>query len=261
MQQIVRVRRGDTIIEVLVAITIFSIVSVSSMAVINQGMKHAQVALEMTMVRNEIDAQAEALRFIHNSYSSDRDFSISDQEYSKIWQSLEGDQEVKPVAFNQKDCKEAVEEARKKKNTFVINTRTLRKKNTNDKLVETENKIIFLQNSDEKIFSTAPLYPRIIYSQTATKDENNSDKKILENIEVDEANEMPKPFENIAKVEGIWVQGVPQNMQNNELKEPEFFDFHIRACWHSAGNITPTTMGTILRLYNPRYAEKGAKHV
>jgi type II secretory pathway pseudopilin PulG len=54
--------RGDTIIEVLLAITVFSMVAVATITIMNQGTNAAQRALEITHVRQEIDAQAEALR-------------------------------------------------------------------------------------------------------------------------------------------------------------------------------------------------------
>ena len=54
--------RGDTIIEVLLAITVFSMVAVGAIAIMNQGTNAAQRALEITLVRQQIDAQAEALR-------------------------------------------------------------------------------------------------------------------------------------------------------------------------------------------------------
>lgn len=58
----VRNARGDTIIEVILAITVFSMVSVATITIMNQGTNAAQRALEITHVRQEIDAQAEALR-------------------------------------------------------------------------------------------------------------------------------------------------------------------------------------------------------
>ena len=60
--------RGDTLIEVLFAIMVFSLVAVSSMSIMNQGTATAQLALEITLVRQGIDAQAETLRFLHSSY-------------------------------------------------------------------------------------------------------------------------------------------------------------------------------------------------
>jgi len=60
--------RGDTLIEVLFATAIFSLIAVGGLAIMNQGMTASQRALEITLVRNEIDAQAEALRFLNASY-------------------------------------------------------------------------------------------------------------------------------------------------------------------------------------------------
>lgn len=60
-------QRGDTIIEVLLAITVFSLVSVGAMTIMNQGTNAAQRALEITHVRQQIDAQAEALRALQQS--------------------------------------------------------------------------------------------------------------------------------------------------------------------------------------------------
>ena len=61
-----RAKRGDTIIEVLLAITVFSMVAIGSLTVMNQGATAAQRSLEITLVRQEIDAQAEALRMIYD---------------------------------------------------------------------------------------------------------------------------------------------------------------------------------------------------
>lgn len=60
--------RGDTIIEVLLAITVLSMVAVGGLTVMNQGTATAQRALEISLVRNEIDAQAETIRFLYDSY-------------------------------------------------------------------------------------------------------------------------------------------------------------------------------------------------
>lgn len=60
--------RGDTLIEVLFAITVFALVMVGSLSIMNQGTIAAQRSVEITQVRQQIDAQAEAIRFIHSAY-------------------------------------------------------------------------------------------------------------------------------------------------------------------------------------------------
>ena len=60
-------KRGDTILEVTFAISVFSLVSVLSLQLMDRDVAIIQGALESEMARIEIDAQAEALRFIQNS--------------------------------------------------------------------------------------------------------------------------------------------------------------------------------------------------
>lgn len=57
--------QGDTIIEVIFAIVIFSFIAISSLAIMNQGIATGEKALEITLVRQQVNAQAEALRYIH----------------------------------------------------------------------------------------------------------------------------------------------------------------------------------------------------
>lgn len=64
---------GDTLIEVLLAVTIFSVVAVGVMTVMNKGTNTAQRALEITLVRQQIDSQADALRAIHQAYTTAND--------------------------------------------------------------------------------------------------------------------------------------------------------------------------------------------
>lgn len=60
--------RGDTIIEVLFAVAVFAMVAVGCLSIMNQGMATAQRSLEVTLVRQQIQAQAEALRYMNAAY-------------------------------------------------------------------------------------------------------------------------------------------------------------------------------------------------
>lgn len=64
-------QRGDTIIEVLFAITIFGLVAVGGLSLMNQGTALAQKALEIGLVRQQMDAQADALRYLNRAYIAD----------------------------------------------------------------------------------------------------------------------------------------------------------------------------------------------
>ena len=54
-------RKGDTLIEVAIAIAVFSLVAIGVVSVVNGSTSSTQSALEVTVSREEIDAQAEAL--------------------------------------------------------------------------------------------------------------------------------------------------------------------------------------------------------
>ncbi|HEY0965213.1 MAG TPA: type II secretion system protein [Candidatus Saccharimonadales bacterium] len=62
-----RLTSGDTIIEVLLAVTIFSLLATVTLTLMNQSVNAAQRAVEITLVRQEIDAQADMLRVLHEA--------------------------------------------------------------------------------------------------------------------------------------------------------------------------------------------------
>jgi len=93
-------QEGDTLIEVLFAMTVFSLIVVTALSLMGQGVAAAQRSLEITTVRQQIDGQAEALRFMHEayvaSYQSGQTFNLGDgistpaEEYYKIIQFTTG---------------------------------------------------------------------------------------------------------------------------------------------------------------------------
>lgn len=91
---------GDTLIEVIFAITVFSFIVVTALSLMNQGVAAAQRSLEITTVRQQMDGQAEVLRFLHESYveayQSGQSFNLTDgvstpaEEYYKVIQVATG---------------------------------------------------------------------------------------------------------------------------------------------------------------------------
>ncbi len=73
---------GDTLVEVTIAIGIFSLVAIAVVSVVSNSTSSAQANLENTVTREEIDAQAEAIRFIHDSYVMD---TAETPVYKEIW--------------------------------------------------------------------------------------------------------------------------------------------------------------------------------
>ena len=78
------VKKGDTLIEVTLAVGIFSMIAVAIAAVMSSGTAGAQTALETTLTREEIDTQAEAIRFIQTSYSTNKN-STEDNKFYQLW--------------------------------------------------------------------------------------------------------------------------------------------------------------------------------
>lgn len=60
-------QNGDTIIEVMFATVIAGLVIVIAISVMNRGLATTQMAVEHTMVRQGIDGQAEALRYLRDN--------------------------------------------------------------------------------------------------------------------------------------------------------------------------------------------------
>jgi prepilin-type N-terminal cleavage/methylation domain-containing protein len=64
-------QRGDSLIEVLLAMTILSIIAVGSILVMNRGNAIIQNALERTEVRAQVNTQTELLNYIHDNNSAE----------------------------------------------------------------------------------------------------------------------------------------------------------------------------------------------
>lgn len=194
-----RKQRGDTLIEVLFATTVFSLVAVAALSIMNQGTAMAQRALEIGLVRQQIDAQAEALRYLNQAYVND---------YGKRGQPTE--------QWNRLVAENAVSRAQDFRSMIV----------------------------DDKCQMPSPAeHPFALNIQKLA-----ADAEIIPTTEV--ATYAKVRYEQIpARAEGIWIQAVRSPVRDNR---PGFYDFHIRACWQSPGQITPVTLGTIVRLYEPR---------
>ncbi|MGB3023984.1 MAG: prepilin-type N-terminal cleavage/methylation domain-containing protein [Candidatus Saccharimonadales bacterium] len=61
-------QRGDTLIEVLMGMSILGIVVITTMAMMNSGIRSAQNSLERTQVRTQIDSQVYLLRYMRDDY-------------------------------------------------------------------------------------------------------------------------------------------------------------------------------------------------
>ena len=205
--------QGDTLIEVLFAIAVFAMVAVGSLSIMNQGTATAQRALEITLVRQQIDAQAEAIRFIHQSYvaSYQRD-GAAPTGIAKRWVDMTSKSEGKGADgasdFSTIGISGSCPTTLSAQKPFILNTHTA-------------------------TISSAPI--------TMTPPPGGSLPPFAQVI-YDDASVIQSAY-------GIWVEAVPSAIEDGR---PGIVDFHIRACWDAAGSSTPATIGTIVRLYEPR---------
>jgi prepilin-type N-terminal cleavage/methylation domain-containing protein len=63
-----KTQRGDTLVEVLMAIVILSVVIVGAMTMMSRGLAAAQIALEHSQVRMSINGQIEMLRYARDTF-------------------------------------------------------------------------------------------------------------------------------------------------------------------------------------------------
>lgn len=270
------IRKGDTIIEVTFAITVFSLVSVLSIQIMDRDLATIQGTLESEMARNEIDAQAEALRFIQNSYLSERELAVSEREYMNLWLKLSrktssvvekagnglANEPENVSAYTSLDCSKYYSgpDTGEYHNifndrAFVVNTRQIDPVNIENTIVQANVNNI----KQTSKFAETPLYPRILFTK-GTMSTMTNDMDALSEI-FPEASINPtriaqgkQVYDKVARAEGIWVISAQQKTKHiNDT--PEFYDFHIRTCWFAPGHDRPSTIATTIRLYNPEYIE------
>ena len=187
-----RFKKGDTLIEVTLAVAVFSMVMVVGIGAMNGGMARTQASLQLSLSRDAMNSQAETLRYINNIYLN-KYASGSGDMFNK-WREITAKAKTSATRLN--NCP-ADQTAFNALNAIAINV--------NDK--------------------TFPL--------------------ITGNGKITPANTYPQLAANGATSQGMWIEVVRPPARSG------YYDFHIRACWIAPGNNTPTTLGTIVRLYDP----------
>lgn len=249
-------RTGDTLIEVTLAVGIFSMVAIGIVAVMSGGTSSSQTALETTLAREEIDTQAEALRFIQSAYIADKDSGTTgNNTYSKLWQDIASVAVTSVDADNSQfitgtpsTCAESYNNDFFKNHAFIINPRQL--SNPSAAFISAKN-----ANNDGK-FTTASTYPRLIFGNALDNNTSLTDNANLTTSDLFHA-------------EGIYVIAVQDinttsitdadNSSTTTDKYSAFYDFYIRTCWYGTGDETPSTIATVIRLYNPDTISTAAK--
>ncbi|MCL2085711.1 hypothetical protein FWH09_02130 [Candidatus Saccharibacteria bacterium] len=236
-----KMRRGDTIIEVIFAITVFAMVSILTITMMNQGLATGTASLQLTLARQEMDAQAEVIRFIHDAYESERNLPVANRNYTGLWNAIT-EQIVHEVP---RYVSENIPEGAGSCSTdptdptstafvhnlpsgasgrqFALNTRVIDPNDMNNTIIRNITR-----------FTTTSLFPRVVYGNVLDEAGTDTNEVLVQSA----ANV-------VLRVEGLWVTAV----QIDPSRLP-VIDFHIRACWMSPGRAVATTLGTIVRVYD-----------
>lgn len=203
--------RGDTLIEVLFATAIFSLIAVGGLSIMNQGTAASQRALEITLVRNEIDAQAETLRFLNASYIAAYQPGVNSylaNTPAGQWQLMHnsiiatGASSASPFGAVGLSCQSLPQ------GSYILNTKNA----------------TFIQPASGKL-RQAQTFSQVVYDVSG----------------------------QVSSADGIWIEAVRSTSSGNPNQaKAGYIDFNIRACWDSPGQSAPVTIGTIVRLYEPR---------
>lgn len=221
-------KKGDTLIEVTIAIGIFSLIAITIATVMSSGTAGSQNALETLITRQEIDAQADALRFIHESYITNKD--PESNPYADIWNKIISKAQSAnnaPVQFAPTTCQELYDSNNGqvfKNGGFIINTRDL---SSASSIIEASSN----STPNTSQFTTTSTYPRLLFAGSNDMLENLTNK-------------------NLSRAEGIYIIGVKGNDANIVAGDGaiSYYDFYIRSCWYDANSETPTTISTLIRL-------------
>lgn len=219
-----RYSQGDTLIEVLLAITIFSAAAVGAIYIMNRGISTEQQSLEITQVRNQINSQAELLRHLNNlaitasgrvtaagGNTTLEESSVAAQWYKAIGRSI-----TEAPSFNDIQSLDDCHPSKIASNTtkpFFINTKTGQVVPINDGVYDT-------------ILKPTETYALIRDADDASDTQWS---------------------------EMVWIYAVNSNsnVAGRDQLKGDFYDFHIRACWESPEGGRAQKLGTIVRLYAP----------
>ncbi|MBQ9180572.1 RICIN domain-containing protein [Candidatus Saccharibacteria bacterium] len=260
-----RKRKGDTLIEVAIAIAIFSLAAIGVVGVVHGSTSAAQAALEVTVTREEIDAQAETLRFIHNTYVTMGDSNSANYtRYEQLWQQIASravhtDTELNEIlAFNPSSCAEIYNGTTlSKQKAFILNPRGVGAGLALNDVVVTP------PGSGNGKFATAATTPRLLYNgvsgdQLLDAGENSALMSSLNST-----------YSTLSSAEGIYIvavkdQGTTTMVSTDGAGNAEvhtggagYYDFYVRTCWYEPGAERPSTISTVIRLQDPAAADYG----
>lgn len=257
-----RKRYGDTLVEVALAIGIFSMVAISIVSVISGSTADAQEALEVSLTREEIDIQAEALRFIHSSYSNSKSTGNTSGKYESLWNEIvEGAGNTAPDTNTPSTCQDQYASPSNEENklissrAFIINPRNLNLPVDQSLQYRNNIKKIVVKATDDNlgtIFKEAITYPHLIYQDARPEGSANPSQDSQQSEDYINDNYLEES--DLYSAQGIYiipVKGYAKSESGSFGSTTIYYDFFIRTCWYGVGNDQPSTISTVVRLYDP----------
>lgn len=231
-------QRGDTIVEVVFAVTVFAMVAVGGITLMNHGEAVTERALEIDLVRAQIGEQADALHYVHDAYITSSD---PRSQPVTIWHDVTAYatsgavQSLAAISNGQQCVLPSIPATNSAGAPFALDARKLNGQSANGK------------NTDSPVLTFAgwsvtkgdvPLsqppggvpagYQSVTYAQVRYPSMTDYNQQAVS--------------------QGIWIQAV---YIKGTTSQPGYYDFHISACWQATGSANPMTLGTIVRLYDP----------
>ena len=251
-------KNGDTLIEVLLAISIFTAVVVGSHYTMSRGIGTSQRSLELTQVRAQIDNQADMLRHLSNKYyvsggqtRAVKSASSSDLHPGKDgWSWILANTVTKVPEFNNIDFNGNYEACLPKQD--VIGEGDPRDAQKAFFINDQGDVVKFLGNaaaSDASIEGETGGYGYARISEIPDKKTVNTGVNGASYI----AKNMDKDSDSynggyVSKMLWIYAQKKNDSAGRNKIAG-DIIDFHIRACWNDPDRDGIQTLGTIVRIY------------
>lgn len=229
---------GDTLIEVLLAITIFSVAVAGVFFVMNHSIGVSQRSLEITQVRMQIDNQVELLRHINNIalVSSGRDRAsiqtTADSGIATTWKKIKQHSFRGPVPVPDFESVKTIEDCTPEA--------AIPYASRNGSFAEAF--FIDPATGDFVLFQGANAAPPATFARVT---------------------QQPVPGGGVRPVsQMVWIYAVHGSRvsdKDDRLKGGDtgtanlvdYYDFHVRACWQSPVGSSIHSLGTIVRLYEP----------
>ena len=250
--------RGDSLVEVMFAVGIFGMVAVGAIQIMNRGLYTAQDTLEHTMAMNEMNSQAESLRFIHEAYVNSEELS-GENAYNSIWR-----ESIKSKMYNTEEYEFSKFQEFQEiydlisrgggeykgetyytcddlykvlpENAFVIDPSLLSESSVSDAL------------KDNTMLQPSAISPRLFRGDSSSL----TDASVITGDTADTG--------ALASADGIWVLGVASTSGiycdvdvpgDGKDFRPDYYDFYIQTCWDTVGSGAPATTSTTIRIFNP----------